>query len=102
DGGLRLVATVGWPWRGVLLEADPTASQVAYTVAAGAPVIVEDVAAETRFSTAILTSHGVASGMSVVIAGEGGDDEPFGALTVHSSRRRAFTTDDIAFLSSVA
>jgi diguanylate cyclase (GGDEF)-like protein/PAS domain S-box-containing protein len=102
DGGLRMVATVGWPWRGVLVDETAATSQVAYTIDARTPVIVEDVAAETRFSTEILRAHGVASGMSVPIAGEGDDDLPYGALSVHSSHRRAFSTDDIAFLTSVA
>ena len=101
DGGLRMVATVGWPWRGVLVDDDPTSSHIAFTVAADTPVILEDVATETRFTTEVLRSHGVASGMSVPIAGEG-DDGAYGALTVHATHRRAFTTDDIAFLTSIA
>ncbi len=102
DGRLRVAATVGWPWRGAILDEDPAASHVAHTVAARSPVIVEDVFAETRFSTDALVAQGAASGMSVPIAGEADDGPPFGALTVHSSQRRAFTTDDIAFLTTVA
>lgn len=102
DGRLRLVATVGWPWRGTVLDGEATASHAAYTMATGGPVIVEDAGAEGRFSTAALTAHGVASGMSVLVAGETEGAEPFGALTVHSTQGRVFTSDDIAFLTSIA
>jgi PAS domain S-box-containing protein len=75
-------------------------SQAGYILAAPAPVIVENLASERRFSgPKLLHDHGVISGMSVVI--EGGE-KPFGVLGVHSKSLRAFSQNDIAFLQSVA
>jgi diguanylate cyclase (GGDEF)-like protein/PAS domain S-box-containing protein len=99
DGRLRLLNAVGWE-PGALVDAAPEGSHVAYTLAAGGPVILEDAATEDRFDTDRLIGYSVASGMSVVIGGVA--DEPFGVLSLHASRRRAFSTDDIAFLASVA
>jgi diguanylate cyclase (GGDEF)-like protein len=99
DASLRLGTTIGWEPGGVL-DADPRGSHIAFTVAAGGPVIVDDTATEERFDTDRLVAQSVASGMSVVIGGVG--EEPFGVLSLHSAKRRAFSTDDIAFLSSVA
>lgn len=75
-------------------------SQAGYTIASGAPVIVDDLKTETRFrGQPILHEHGVISGMSVVIEGT---ERPFGILGAHSSRRLTFTHDDINFLVAVA
>ena len=71
-------------------------SQAGYTLFFDDPVIVEDLATETRFSgPELLTSHGVVSGMSVVIQG-------YGVLGVHTKTRRTFTADDTNFIQSVA
>ncbi len=75
-------------------------SQAGYTLQCGKPVIVEDLANETRFSTPrFLREHGVKSGMSVLIQA---GNVPFGAMGVHTTRRRMFTEDDIHFLQAVA
>jgi diguanylate cyclase (GGDEF)-like protein len=75
-------------------------TQAGYTLARSAPVVVEDFATEVRFSAPpLLASHGVRSGMSVVIPGR---DDAWGLLGVHSTRPRAFDADDVAFLESVA
>jgi diguanylate cyclase (GGDEF)-like protein/PAS domain S-box-containing protein len=99
DGRVRLQTAVGWQ-PGGLLDPDPRRTHIGFTLQAGGPVIVEDTATEDRFDTDRLVSQSVASGMSVVIGGMG--DAPFGVLSLHSAQRRAFSTDDIAFLSSVA
>jgi diguanylate cyclase (GGDEF)-like protein/PAS domain S-box-containing protein len=99
DGTLRLHTAVGWE-TGAVVDADPRGSHVAFTLHAGGPVILEDAATEERFDTDRLVARAVASGMSVVIGGVA--DEPFGVLSLHSAKRRAFSTDDIGFLSSVA
>jgi diguanylate cyclase (GGDEF)-like protein/PAS domain S-box-containing protein len=99
DRTLRVLAAVGWE-TGALLPGDPRGSHVAFALDSGGPVILEDSATEDRFDTDRLVSQSVASGLSVVVGGAG--EEPFGALSLHSAKRRAFSTDDIAFLSSVA
>jgi diguanylate cyclase (GGDEF)-like protein/PAS domain S-box-containing protein len=64
------------------------------------PVIVEDVAAETRFDTALLAGHGHASGMACPI--EGPDERPWGTISALAARPRSFDADDVAFLQAVA
>ncbi len=103
DGdSLLLLAGVGWR-EGLVgrleLEGGPN-SQAGYTLAADRPVIVEDLAIETRFNPPpLLRDHHVVSGMGVIIPGR---ERPFGVLSVHSSRKRLFTTDDVNFLQSTA
>ncbi len=75
-------------------------SQAGYTLLTDEPVVVEDLGAETRFSgPPLLLEHGVVSGLSVVIPGDG---RPFGVLGAHTARRRDFSAEDVRFLQSVA
>ena len=75
-------------------------SQARFTVESELPVVVEELASETRFSGPdLLIASGVVSGMSVVI---GGRERPFGVLGVHTRRRRRFSADEIAYLQTVA
>ncbi|MFO1534135.1 MAG: ATP-binding protein, partial [Thermoplasmatota archaeon] len=102
DGGLLLVAGVGWREGLVGHLAIPAGleSQAGYTLQSGGSVIVSDLGRESRFHpTPLLVGHGVASGMGVSIAGS---DAPWGVLSVHSRQRRTFTEDDIHFLQSIA
>ncbi len=92
----------GWP-EGVVGQASVPAdvgSQAGFTLRSVEPVIVEDLAAERRFTGPdLLTDHGVASGMSCVIPG---GTTAFGVLGVHAKHTRAFTGDDANFLQSAA
>ena len=100
DGdGLRLTSGSGWP---ATRPGQPRSARVPGGLhrTRGAPVIVEDFAVEHRFDGSMLTAYGMASGMSVTVAGESG--EHYGVLSVHATEPHAFTTDDIAFLASVA
>jgi len=103
DGGpLKLVAGVGWRDGLVGATTIPSGpgSQAGYTLLAQAPVIVTDLATETRFEPSeLLRDHAVVSGMSVVI---GTIESPWGALGVQTGRHRIFTQDDIHFLTAVA
>jgi PAS domain S-box-containing protein len=103
DGNaLILRAGVGWKdgLVGRATVATRDASQAAYTLRVREPVIVEDLGAETRFSSpSLLHEHGIVSGMSVVILGK---DGPYGVLGAHATERRCFSTDDVIFLQSVA
>lgn len=75
-------------------------SQAGYTLSAFFPVIVEDLAAEQRFSGPdLLIDHGIVSGASVVI---GGRDKPYGVLGVHTTVPHEFTPEDVDFLQSMA
>lgn len=103
DGNsLRLRAGVGWRDGLVghtIVEAG-LASQAGYTLGCKAPVIVEDLRTEKRFSAPpLLTEHGIVSGISVSIPGH---ERPFGVLGAHTAKRRVFTAEDVHFLESVA
>lgn len=100
---MRLRAGVGWREGLVgkaMVTAKPT-SQAGYTLASGRPVIVEDLATETRFpGPGLLHEHGVASGISCIIRGHG--ESPWGVLSAHTRSRRDFSLDDVHFLQAVA
>jgi len=101
-GGDELVLRAGVGWRGGVGQRVRAGegSQAGFTLLRREPVVVEDLAAETRFrGPALLTEHGVVSGVSVVIAGR---EQPFGILGVHTTSRRAFSEDDVSFVQSVA
>jgi signal transduction histidine kinase len=102
DGrALRLVAGVGWRSGlvGTTTVTSGLESQAGYALAVGGPVVVEDLATETRFhGPTLLIEHGVVSGMSAAIPGL---DGAWGALGVHSDHHRPFTKDDTTFLVTV-
>jgi PAS domain S-box-containing protein len=103
DAELMLRAGVGWqPGRvGMSHESTGRASQAGYALAAGRPVIVEDLAAETRFTgPQLLHDHGVVSGVSTPIAGH--DGRAYGVLGAHSKQRRKFADYEVSFLVAVA
>lgn len=99
---LLLKAGVGWH-DGLVGSAEiPTGedSQAGFTLRSAVPVIVSDLATETRFSgPALLTEHGVISGLSVVIEGR---PNSYGVLGAHTGEQRAFSIDDVHFLQAVA
>ena len=75
-------------------------SPAGYALMIGQPVIVEDMAAETRFRVpAPLREHEVMSDITVLIGPLG---NPFGALAAMSRKRRSFSEDDVGFVQAVA
>jgi PAS domain S-box-containing protein len=103
DGESLLLRTgLGWSEGlvGTATVPTDTGSQAGYTLTVSDPVIVDDLATETRFrGPDLLTDHGVVSGMSVVI---GGLDRPFGVFGTHTQTHRAFSDADARFFQSVA
>jgi PAS domain S-box-containing protein len=100
----RLLLRAGVGWREGLVGKATTPcgrkSQAGYTLLSKMPVVVTDLRKERRFTrTAFLRSHGVVSGMSVII---GEPEEPFGILGVHTRSRREFSEDDVRFLGNAA
>ncbi len=93
-----LRAGVGWK-EGRVGEFNMPASsdsQAGYTLLSGEPIVVADLRAEKRFSSAsFLQEHGVVSGVTVVISAH---PRPFGVLGVHTARQRTFTEDEVHFL----
>jgi PAS domain S-box-containing protein len=99
---LRLVAGAGWrPGRvGQTTLEIGAASPAGFALAAGEPIVIEDLRAERRFAKpALLTEHGVISGLSVPIAGQPG---AYGVLAAYTPRACKFLTDDVLFVRSVA
>lgn len=75
-------------------------SQEGFTLLTNVPVIVTDWRIETRFKkTGLLRDHDVASGISVLICSSG---KPSQVLGTHTKSIRAFTSDDVHFLQSIA
>ena len=102
DGDLLLRAEIGFDAGlvGHAVVAGGKGSQAGYVLLAGEPVIVEDLSAETRFQpAALLTDHGVRSGVSVAI---GPRERPFGVIGAHTTTKRRFSRDDISFLAAVS
>ncbi len=102
--GKQLLVRAGIDWKdediGELSVDTDENTQMGYTLRSGGPVIVEDTAPETRFSTSpFLRERGVVSGLSVTIQGQ---VQPFGILSVHTTSQHTFTQDDAYFLQSVA
>jgi len=100
---MRLRAGVGWQegFVGKATVSTGLDSQAGYTLLSDAPVVVENLREEQRFSgSPLLVEHGVVSGMSCVIRGTGG--RPWGVLGIHSTRRIDITLDDVNFLVAVA
>jgi diguanylate cyclase (GGDEF)-like protein/PAS domain S-box-containing protein len=102
DGRLRVISGVGWRQeleRGAALPVGE-ASHVGYTLLSERPVVVGDLAAETRFAPSeLLVRRGVVSGLAVAIHGR---DAPFGVLAAHTARPRDFSDDDVNFVQAVA
>ena len=103
DAELLLRAGVGWK-PGLVGSAHVSTvrgSQGGYTLSASGPVIVENLATETRFeSPTLLREHGVVSGLSCPIAGR--DGRAYGVIGAHTAKPRRFTESDVSFLAAVA
>lgn len=99
---LVLKAGVGWEpgWIGRQV-ADPMEQTQTYRVLASRePVIIHDFTNDSRFTPSeLLTSHGVVSGVDVLV---GGNEKPVGVLGAYTSTPRKFSTDDVGFLQGVA
>jgi two-component sensor histidine kinase len=100
DAELLLRAGIGWK-PGLVGTANISTgrdTEAGYTLASGRPVIVEDLASETRFSSAaLLHDHGAVSGLATPI-----DGRAYGVLAAHTGKRRKFQDYDVSFLAAVA
>lgn len=99
-----LLLRAGTSWREGLVGSASVGteheSQAGYTLLFGAPVVVEDLRAETRFrGEPLLRDHGVVSGVSVIIHGK---ERPIGVLSAHTIKRRRFGQEEVDFLQAVA
>ena len=103
DGEMLLRAGVGWP-SGLVGTAHVSTerhSHAGYALASGRPVIMEDLASETRFlGTQLLRDQGIVSGLCTPIAGR--DGRAYGVLCAHTTKRHRFKDYDIAFVAATA
>ena len=82
------------------MRAGRLSSPAGFALALAQPVIVENVATETRFEIpGLLREHDVVSDITVVIDPSG---DPFGTLAALSTRPLAFSEHDVGFVQSVA
>ena len=99
-----LILRAGQGWREgcvgrTLVTADPGAL-AGYALSAAGPLVVEALAAETRFSLPPhLEEHGVVSGVCVVVQGR---ERPWGVLGAYSAQRREFSGPDVLFVQALA
>src|SRR5712691_9739236 len=103
DAEMLLRAGVGWPT--AMIGTAPVStgrdSHAGYTLASGRPVVMEDLATETRFAgTQLLRDQAIVSGISTPIAGR--DGRAYGVLCAHSVKRRKYHDYDVSFLAAVA
>jgi GAF domain-containing protein len=102
DERLRLRAGLGWGGgvAGVTVDAMP-GGHVAYTLASEKPVVVEDMAAETRFIVSPqLLDAGVVSSLSVRIPSGGA--MPFGVIGAHATEPLSFGAASVSLVEGVA
>ena len=75
-------------------------SLAGYTVLSDAPLVIENLAAETRFQISpVWREAGATSALAVVIRGRG---QPLGSVCIASREARTFAGEDTSFLQSVA
>jgi signal transduction histidine kinase/CheY-like chemotaxis protein len=101
--GQNLVFKAGVGWKPEVMAkmriSTLTDPQMGYTLKAGEPVVVDELARETRFrASRWLLEQGITSGMTVAISGHG---RAYGVLGVHTPHRRAFSEDEVHFLLAI-
>lgn len=101
--GNELLLRAGAGWRaGTVGNARISSgrSPAGFTLLAGAPVIVRNLGAETRFDPPqLLIEHQVVSGVTTIVRAGA---RAWGVLGVHTSHERAFSEDDVHYLQSIA
>ncbi len=103
-GGGRLLLRSGVGWNEGLVGSSwvdtGINSQAGYTLSVTEPVIVEDLANDSRFTgPALLIDHNVTSGISCVIRyGE----QVYGVIGAHTRDKREFSKEDADFLQAIA
>jgi DNA-binding CsgD family transcriptional regulator len=103
-GGDALLLRAGAGWKlglvGRATLGSGLESHAGYALQRNEPVIIADLRVETRFRPPpLLRDHGMVSGVSVLIRGDG---VPFGVLGAYTTSRRDFSKDDVQFMQAVA
>ncbi len=102
-GHESLVVRAGTGWRNGTVGAaavERADSEAGYALGLAEPVIIQELQTEKRFHPSVLlVDHGVVSGAMIALRGHG---VPWGVLSVYAARKRAFGTDDLHFLQTIA
>ena len=98
-----LVLRAGQGWRdgqvGKTLVSAEAGALASYALAAPGPVVIDDLARETRFtSPSHLEDHHVVSGVCVVVQGR---ERPWGVLGAYSAQPREFSGPDVLFIQAL-
>ena len=98
---LLLKSGSGWePERVGKLSISAIDSHLGYTLTVKQPVIVENLAQETRFTLSDLSRElQITSGVSAIVYGS---DGAYGVLATHSIEARRFTPEDASFIQAIA
>jgi GAF domain-containing protein len=102
DECLRLRAGIGWGGgvAGTTVNVMP-GGHIAYTLTSAEPVVVAELADETRFSVSPqLLEAGVRSSLSLRIPSR--DDVPYGVIGAHTTQARTFAAGDVGLVQGVA
>ena len=95
-------AATGWPTdvTGRVIEHAQESSQAGYALRTGHAIVVEDLRRVDDFrGTQLLHENDVVSGATVIIHGQ---VRPWGVLSVHSTKRRMLSPDELDFLQAIA
>ena len=102
DSADRLLLKGGSGWKSDnigTLNVSASDSHPGYTLTVKQPVIVDNLAAETRFTGSDLLQFGITSGISAIVYGS---DGAYGVLTTHTKSARRFTPEDVSFIQAIA
>ncbi|TML39693.1 MAG: sensor domain-containing diguanylate cyclase, partial [Actinobacteria bacterium] len=103
-GGDKWVVRAGFGWRPGTMDPEllwEPPELVSQALSTAAPVVMGDIAEETRWSipSDVLADHGVTSAVCVPVVGCG---QPSGVLAVFDRVRRAFGPEEVGFITMVA
>ena len=98
-----LLLRAGTGWRDgcvgkTIVTSDPS-SLAGYALHSAGPLVLEDLAGETRFTAPRhLVEHGIVSGVCVIVQGR---ERPWGILGAYSAQPREFSGPDILFVQAL-
>ncbi len=100
----RLVVRAGEGWRegggGTTLVSADVDALASYALRTAGPVVIEDLAAETRFTAPPhLDEHHIVSGLCVAVQGR---ERPWGVLGAYAAQPREFSGPDVLFVQALA
>lgn len=99
---LLLRAGVGWQqdFVGQATLETATVNQIGYQLINNKLLVIDELKAETAWSDlGLLQEHQIVSSLNVLVSTS---QEPYGVLSIHETRNRTFSADEIYFLQAIA